>query len=117
YVRNQVNPAKSIKVLMSCIGHENRLHERTGKVKPIDHETYQYVIKQNGYNIDPPASAEAVREEINKRMKGQTLAVRLIGDAINNAFYAPRNRNKQLIVALSLCSMCTGKTETAKATA
>lgn len=117
YVRNQVNPAKSIKVLMSCIGHENRLHERTGKVKPIDHETYQYVFKQNGYNIDPPASAEAVREEIHKRIKGQPLAVKLIGDAINNAFYAPRNRKKPLLVALSVGTTGTGKTETAKATA
>lgn len=117
YVRNQVNPAKSIKILDSCVGHENRLHNLTGKVKPIDHATFQYVFKQNGYNIDPPATAKAVRDEIHRRVKGQPLALKLIGDAINNAFYAPRDRKKPLLVALLVGTTGTGKTETAKAVA
>lgn len=117
YVRNQVNPAKSIKILDSCVGHENRLHNLTGKEKTIDHATFQYVFKQNGYNIDPPATAKAVRDEIHRRVKGQPLALKLIGDAINNAFYAPRDRKKPLLVALLVGTTGTGKTETAKAVA
>lgn len=117
YVRNQVNPAKSIKVLDSCVGHEHRLYGVTGKVKSIDHATFQYVFKQMGYNIDPPATAKAVRDEVHRRIKGQPLAIKLIGDAINNAFYAPRDRKKPLLVALSVGTTGTGKSETAKAIA
>ena len=117
YIRNQVNPAKSKKLLDSCVGRERRLHRMTGKEKPIDHKTFRYVFKEAGYNIDPPATAKAVRDEIHKRVKGQPLAVKLIGDAINNAFYAPRNRKKPLFTALLAGTTGTGKTETSKAVA
>lgn len=117
YVRNQVNPDKSIKILSSCIGHEIRNYEKSGAEKPIDHKTFQYVFKQNGYNIDPPATAKQVKDEIKRRVKGQPLAVKLIGDAINNAFFAPRDRKKPLFTALFAGTTGTGKTETAKSTA
>ena len=117
YVRNQVNPDKSIKILSSAIGHEIREYEKTGKKKPMDHETFQYVFRQNGYNIDPPATAKQVKDEIKRRVKGQPLAVKLIGDAINNAFFAPRDRRKPLFTALFAGTTGTGKTETSKAVA
>ncbi|QIA88517.1 ATP-dependent Clp protease ATP-binding subunit (plasmid) [Lactobacillus johnsonii] len=117
YIRNQVNPAKSIKILDQCAGHETRIHYSENRNTKIDHGTFQYVFKQNGFNIDPPASAKAVKEEVHRRVKGQPLAVKLIGDAINNAFFAPRNRKKPLLTAMFVGTTGTGKTETAKALA
>ncbi|MBD5430502.1 AAA family ATPase [Lactobacillus sp.] len=117
YVRNQVNPAKSKALLDSCVGRETRLYMVTGEKRKIDHLTFRYIFKQEGYNIDPPASAKVVRAEIHRRVKGQPLAVKLIGDAINNAFYAPRNRKKPLFTALLVGTTGVGKTETAKAVA
>lgn len=117
YIRNQVNPDKTIKVLNQCIGHGKRLHNVQNIDEPIDHKTFQYVFRQYGYNIDPPASAKAVREEIHRRVKGQPLAVKLVGDAINNAFFAPRNRKKPLLTILLAGTTGTGKTETAKSMA
>lgn len=117
YVRNQVNPAKSIKMLNSAVGHETRKHKSTGKETEIDHKTFQYIFRQAGYNIDPPATAKQVRDEIKRRVKGQPLAIKLIGDAINNAFYAPRDRKKPLLTALLAGTTGTGKTETCKAVA
>lgn len=117
YVRNQVNPAKTIKVLYQCIGHETRFHNTQKIDKPIDHKTFQYVFRQYGFNIDPPASAKAVRDEVHRRVKGQPLAVKLLGDAVNNAFFAPRNRKKPLLTVMFAGTTGTGKTETAKAMA
>lgn len=117
YVRNQVNPAKSIKMLDSAVGHEAREHLLTGKETIIDHKTFQYIFKQAGFNIDPPATAKDVKDEIKRRVKGQPLAVKLIGDAINNAFFAPRDLKKPLFVALLAGTTGVGKTETAKAVA
>ncbi|MTE03608.1 AAA family ATPase [Lactobacillus johnsonii] len=117
YVRNQVNPAKSIKILDACIGHTSRVFAQSGKKLDINHKTFQYIFLQNGYNIDPPSSAKTVRDEIHRRVKGQPLGVRLISDAINNAFFAPRDRKKPLFVALLAGTTGTGKTETAKAVA
>lgn len=117
YIRNQVNPAKSLAMLETAVAHETALHIKTNKETRIDHQTLKFVFASEGYNIDSPASAKHVREVVQRRIKGQPLAINAITDVINSTYYTKRDRRKPLFTSFFVGTTGTGKSETAKALA
>lgn len=115
YIRDQVNPAKSLAILEGAVAHETRIHLERQKDTAITHATLTYVFHSQGYNIDSPVTAKTVKQEIEKRIKGQPLAIRYISDNINSTFYTKRDRRKPMMTLFLVGSTGVGKTETAKA--
>lgn len=115
YIRDQVNPAKSLAILEGAVAHETRIHLEKQKDTAITHDTLAYVFHSQGYNIDSPVTAKTVKQEIEKRIKGQPLAIRYISDNINSTFYTKRDRRKPMMTLFLVGSTGVGKTETAKA--
>lgn len=116
YIRNQVNPAKSLAILSGAVAYCTNQHQR-GEEIILSHEVLSFVFASEGYNIDSLATAEEVKKIIYKRVKGQPLALKYLTDLINSSFYTKRNRNRPLLSALLIGTTGTGKTETAKALA
>lgn len=117
YIRNQVNPAKSISMLESAVSHKKNRYNATNIKTQVTYKTLKFIFRSEGYNIDSPATALHVRKEVENRIKGQPLAVKTIGDAINATFYTKRDRLKQMMTLFSVGTAGTGKTKTAKALA
>lgn len=114
YIKDQVNPAKSIAVLGQVIGKATTNYQETGIDKPIDHETVVQVFNNQGYNLDIKVSPSTARSIITKRIKGQPIAVQTVLDTIDVANYTVRDSNKPLQTALFVGTTGVGKTEMAK---
>lgn len=67
YVKNQVNPAKSIAMLEMAVAHEGVKRLKSHRRTKIDHNTLKFIFASEGYNIDSPASAKHVREYVKKK--------------------------------------------------
>lgn len=115
YIRNQVNPAKSIAMLEMAVAHETSNHLRNKEATRITHNTLKFVFASEGYNIDSPATAKHVRDVVQRRIRGQPLAIKAITDVINSTYYTKRDRRKPLFTSFFVGTTGTGKTETAKA--
>lgn len=111
YVRNQVNPAKSLAILSSAIAYADM------EKQPLNHDTLAFVFASEGYNIDSLATAKHVRDVVSRRVKGQPLALKYLSDAINVSFYTDRNQKRPLMTVFEAGTTGTGKSETAKALA
>lgn len=117
FIRNQVNPAKSLAILSLSVAYCTNEYQKTGKEIKMNHDVLKFVFMAEGYNIESDASAEKVKEIVQSRIKGQPLAVKYLSDLINSSFYTYRNLKRPFIIALLIGTTGTGKTETAKALA
>lgn len=113
FIRNQVNPAKSLSILSSTVGYViTKLQQ--GEEAWFNHEALAFVFKSEGYNIDSPTTAKKVKEIVQEGIKGQPLAIKAVTDIINASFYTKRNLNRPLLTMFSIGTTGTGKSETAK---
>lgn len=117
FIRNQVNPAKSLAILSSSVAYCANEYQKTDKEIKLNHDVLKFVFASEGYNIESNTSAEIVKEVVQSRIKGQPLAVKYLADLINASFYTYRNLKRPFIIALLIGTTGTGKTETAKALA
>src|SRR5699024_2098667 len=117
FIRNQVNPAKSLSILSLSVAYCTNEYHKTGNEKIMDHEVLKFVFRAEGYNIESDTSAESVKAEVENRIKGQPLAVSYLSDLINASFYTYRDLKRPFIIALLIGTTGTGKTKTAKALA
>lgn len=115
YVRDQVDPAKSLAVLASAVGYCNTRRDDVNQ--KMDHQVLKFVFDGMGYNIDSTATADHVIDVVHKRVKGQPLAIKMISDAVNTTYYTKRDRKRPFMTIISVGTTGTGKTETAKAIA
>lgn len=111
FIRNQVNPAKSIAILSACVAYHVSDH------KPFDHDALVFAFDAEGINIESLATAAHVRNVIQSQIKGQPLAVRAISNAINLSFYSQRDLKKPMMTIFAVGTTGTGKSATAKALA
>ncbi|MDT0111626.1 AAA family ATPase [Listeria booriae] len=117
FIRNQVNPAKSLAILSSAVAYcTNQKVSGTQEVA-LNHDVLRFVFHSEGYNIESNTTAVRVRQMVQARVKGQPLALKYLTDIIHTAFYTKRNLKRPMIVALLIGTTGTGKTETAKALA
>lgn len=112
FIRNMVNPAKSLSILNSCVG----FCRKNGKDK-IDHEVIREAFLAEGYTIDTTTDPNHIIEVVNKRVVGQPLALENLADVVRNSLYVKRDFKKPLMTAFFVGSTGVGKTETAKALA
>lgn len=117
FIRNQVNPAKSLAMLSLSVAYCTNEYQKTGREKVMNHDVLKFVFRAEGYNIESDTNAENVRETVQERVKGQPLAVSYLSDLINASFYTYRDLKRPFIIALLIGTTGTGKTETAKAMA
>lgn len=117
FIRNQVNPAKSLAILSSAVAYCTNKRQSEKKEIKLNHSVLKFVFKSEGYNIESNTTADDVRKKVKRRIKGQPLAIKYLGDLINASFYTHRDMKKPLIVALLIGTTGTGKSETAKALA
>lgn len=109
YIRDQVNPAKSLSILSAALGYAKWYH------KPLDHKALAFVFAGEGYDLDARVSANQVKMIVHQRVRGQPLALSIISNLINKMQYLPRNRKQPILTAFFAGTTGTGKTETAKA--
>lgn len=109
YIRDQVNPAKSLSILSDALGYAKWYH------RPLDHKALAFVFAGEGYDLDTRVTANQVRMIVHQRVRGQPLALAIISNLINKMQYLPRNRKKPILTAFFAGTTGTGKTETAKA--
>ena len=107
YIRDQVNPAKSLAILADAMGYAKWYH------RPLDHKALAFVFGGEGYDIDARVSAKHVRAIVHQRVRGQPLALQIISNLINKMQYLPRDRKKPILTAFFAGTTGTGKTETA----
>lgn len=117
YIRNQVNPAKSLGILSRAVGYCSAHYEKTGEEILLDHKVLQFVFFAEGYNVDSTTTAEHVKQVVHKRVKGQPLAIKYLTDVINSTFYTKRDRKRPLMTIFAVGTTGVGKTESAKALA
>ncbi|GAA3265414.1 ATP-dependent Clp protease ATP-binding subunit ClpA [Lactococcus lactis subsp. lactis] len=117
FIRNQVNPAKSIAILSSVVSYCSNLRNKSGKEIEMNHTALKFVFEAEGYNLDSNSSAEDVKKFIKDSVKGQPLAIKYLTDLINTSYYTPRNLKSPLILAIFIGTTGTGKTVTAEALA
>ncbi|HFD1725278.1 TPA: AAA family ATPase [Enterococcus faecium] len=117
FIRNQVNPAKSLAILSSVVAYCTNYYQTKKREHPMNHDVLKFVFMSEGYNIESNTTADEVKRIIRHRIKGQPLAVKYLGDLINTSFYTKRNLKQPMIVALLIGTTGTGKSETAKALA
>ncbi|HIB1917719.1 TPA: AAA family ATPase [Enterococcus faecium] len=117
FIRNQVNPAKSLSILSSCVGYARNQKIKTGEKQSLGHSVLKFVFKGEGYNIESEVTASEVERIVEARIRGQPIARMYIKDLINASFYTKRDFKKPMMSALLIGTTGTGKTETAKALA
>lgn len=117
FVRDQVNPAKTLKIFSLCYGICRRLHSQQGKGEVMTHKVVAVAFASEGYNVDSLTTAEHVNKVVHRRVKGQPLALKFLTDTINTTFYSKRNFKRPLMTAFEVGTTGTGKSETAKAMA
>lgn len=117
YIRNEGNPAKSIKVLSSAVSYCEWYAGRFGKPHDLDHAALAFVLEGEGYNIDITNRVSAIKAELERQVLGQPLALNTITGILNSAVYLPRDRKKPLMTLFLAGTTGTGKTQTAKALA
>src|SRR5699024_9840326 len=100
FIRNQVNPAKSLSILSLSVAYCTNEYHKTGNEKIMDHDVLKFVFRAEGYNIESDTSAESVKAEVENRIKGQPLAVSYLSDLINASFYTYRDLKRPFIIAL-----------------
>src|SRR5699024_2252562 len=83
FIRNQVDPAKSLAMLSLAVAYCTNEYQKWGEARKMDHEVLKFVFRSEGYNIESDTGAAKVREEVETRIKGQPLAVRHLTDLIN----------------------------------
>ncbi|MGX5378214.1 AAA family ATPase [Ligilactobacillus sp. LYQ135] len=112
FIRNLVNPAKSLSILNNCVGFCRKEHKNE-----IDHEIIAKAFLSEGYTIDTTTNPEHIIEVVNKKVIGQPLALDQLANVVRNSLYTRRDYKKPLMTALFVGSTGVGKTETAKALA
>lgn len=112
FIRNIVNPAKSLTILNSCIGFCRKEHKNE-----IDHEIIAKAFLSEGYTIDTTTNPEHIIEVVNRMVIGQPLALDQLANVVRNSLYTRRDFKKPLMTAFFVGSTGVGKTETAKALA
>jgi ATPases with chaperone activity, ATP-binding subunit len=117
FIRNQVDPAKSLAILSSAVAYCEYQQQKGRQNVKLNHDVLKFVFKSEGYNIESNTTADQVRAVVSGRIKGQPLAIKYLTDLINASFYTHRNMKRPLIVALLIGTTGTGKSETAKALA
>ncbi|MBS0936352.1 AAA family ATPase [Lactiplantibacillus plantarum] len=117
YIRNEGNPAKSIKVLSSAVSYCEWYTGKYGKKHALDHEALAFVLEGEGYNIDITNRISAIKAELERQVLGQPLALHTIISILNAAVYLPRERKKPLMTLFLAGTTGTGKTQSAKALA
>lgn len=117
FIRNQVNPAKSLSVLASSVAYAQNQKIKYKKKQTLDHSVLKFVFESEGYNIESEVTANEVEKVIEARIRGQPIARMYLKDLVNSFFYTKRNFKRPLILALLIGTTGTGKTETAKALA
>lgn len=116
FIRNQVNPAKSLAILSASVAYCTNQHQR-GQETILSHDVLRFVFASEGYNIESQATAEEVKKVLQSRVKGQPLAMKYLTDLVNSSYYTKRNYKRPFLSALLIGTTGTGKTETAKALA
>ncbi len=118
FIRNQVNPAKTIAILEKVIGFAREIHlQKPEQGLVVGHNEIKDAFLSEGYTIDSTATPEHIAKVVKRRVYGQPLALRMIQDIVLNSFYIPRDFKKPLLTALFVGSTGVGKTEMAKALA
>lgn len=118
FIKNQVNPSKTIAMLDKVVGFARELHlQNPEKGLVVSHREIKDAFLAEGYTTDSTATPEHIAEVVKRRVYGQPLALRMIQDIVLNSFYIPRDFNKPLLTALFVGSTGVGKTEMAKALA
>lgn len=111
FIRNIVNPAKSLSILNSCIGFCRKLHQPV-----IDHAIIAKAFLAEGYTIDT-TTPQHIIDVVNARVLGQFLALDQLANVVRNGLYLKRDFKKPLMTVLFVGSTGIGKTETAKSLA
>lgn len=112
FIRNLVNPSKSLSILNSCIGFCRKEHK-----KVIDHEIIREAFLAEGYTIDTTTTPQHIMDVVRQRVVGQPLALDQLASVVRNSLYVKRDFKKPLMTAFFVGSTGVGKTETAKALA
>ena len=112
FIRNMVNPAKSLSILNSCIGICRKEHKNK-----IDHDAIRKAFLGEGYTIDTTTNPQHIIDVVNQRVIGQPLALDNLASVVRNSLYVKRDFKKPLMTAFFVGSTGVGKTETAKALA
>lgn len=118
FIRNIVNPAKSLGILDKCIGfcrQENVYDSKQGQ--EITHEIIAKAFLAEGYTIDTVTTPQHVIEVVNSRIIGQPLALQQMAEVVKTSLYTKRDFKKPIIEAFMAGTTGTGKTEMAKALA
>lgn len=116
YIRNQVNPSKSLDILDKAIGFCRQEHlENVNHGKTITHKEISKAFNAEGYEIDVKMSPQHVQKVCASKILGQPLALRRIYDVINTARFSRRNYNQPLMTVFAVGTTGTGKSATAKA--
>jgi ATPases with chaperone activity, ATP-binding subunit len=103
YIRNQVNPAKSLAILESLVGYS------ISRKADINYDALKTVFDSEGYNIEVNVSPSYVNDIIRDQVKGQPLAVSTITDVINMTFYTKRDVKRPIATIFAVGTTGTGK--------
>lgn len=115
FIRNQVNPAKSLAILDKCTGFCRQEYQSNPRPEvSITHEIIRTVFASEGYSIDTMVSPEHVEKVVKSRIFGQPLALHQLAEVVRTSLYAKRNFDRPLMTAFFVGSTGVGKTETAK---
>lgn len=118
FIMDQVNPAKSLKILDKCTGYARR--RMALKHQQHDEITRQDVVKaflSEGYTVETTTTPEHVNAVVRSQVLGQPLALKMLEDVVNTSLYVERDYKKPLMTAFEVGTTGTGKTQTAKALA
>lgn len=118
YIRNQVNPSKSLDILDKAIGfcrQEHQTDRHTGT--EITHIEVAKAFNAEGYEIDIKVSPEHVQDVCAHCILGQPLALRKITDVLITAKFSRRDYTQPLMTVFAVGTTGTGKSATAKALA
>lgn len=108
FIRDQVNPAKSLAIFSKAWTHA--LVQKTS----LNHASLVKTFASEGYNIESLTSASQIEKSIRDKIVGQELAVQSVTDAILKSFYTKRDLKKPFLTALFVGTTGTGKTQTVK---
>ena len=103
YIRNQVNPAKSLSILGSLVGYS------INRDADIDEKALQTVFDAEGFNIRLNVTADHVNQVVKEQIKGQPIAVSTITDTINKTFYTKRDIKRPIATIFAVGTTGTGK--------
>jgi ATP-dependent Clp protease ATP-binding subunit ClpA len=117
FIKNQVNPAKSIAILTKAVARCLYRKDNSNSEFTLKHEDIAYAFHTEGYEIDINVTSQKVKEIVNERISGQPIAVYNISGVVNSSFYTKRNIKQPIMTLFLVGTTGTGKSETARALA